>query len=326
MTDIATVYMKPQIGVESTPGTGVDADTILQSIGIKPALNPEISKFSAMGHKFDSIVIPVKEWSTASIDGLPDYNELTYLLAGIMTNPTPSGASLAKTRVFEILDSEADDPATYTVEFGSSVRAMKFAYGIMNDFNLTFNRATQSSVTGSMVGGAIADDVTMTAGAVANALMPILSSQVCVYTASTQAGLAGAGALERVLSASLSISDRFNMLWALNCTKTSFAGSIEKKPNISLKLKMGVDDAGMAYLTNLRAGSQTFIRIKATGSIIESAVPHSLTIDLSGKVSAVTPFEDADGLYAVEWTFVPVLDATWEKAMLVTLVNTLSAL
>jgi hypothetical protein len=158
-------------------------------------------------------------------------------------------------------------------------------------------------------------------------LEPIIPTQVDVYLADTQAGLDEATALERVLTVSWELRDRFGTIFPLaTAASTGFAATVETEPNLEIKLKMEADDEGMDLLTNMRAGSSTYLRIEATGDTIEGEYDYALQIDTACKVSAVSPFSDEEGVFAIEWTLTGVHDSTWGKATAIELINDLSAL
>jgi len=159
------------------------------------------------------------------------------------------------------------------------------------------------------------------------ALEPIVPTEVDIYLADTQATLDEATALERVLSVSWAIRDRFGPLFPLaTASGVGFAATVETEPTLEVKLKMEADAAGMDLLTNMRAGSSTFMRIEATGNTIEDAYTYALEIDTALKVENVSPFSDEEGVFAIEWSLSGVHDATWGKATAIELINELTAL
>lgn len=156
--DISTVFVKPQLGLETVPGTAVAALRVLQSIEIKPGIQAEIEKFAPMGHKFNTLSMLGKEWTQSNVSGFADYNELAYLLTGAIAHVSPTGAGDAKTWIMTMLDSLPDKISTYTLEYGSYLRAHQAAYNHLTAFGLEFTRDSVS-VTGTMVGRQLVDDV-----------------------------------------------------------------------------------------------------------------------------------------------------------------------
>lgn len=160
-------------------------------------------------------------------------------------------------------------------------------------------------------------------------LVPILPSTVCAYLDST-AGAIGTTKLTRVLGLEWGLSDRFGPLWTVDCGVSSFATHIETEPSLTCTLTLEADAAGMSFLTQVRAGSTKFLRILATGSIIEGALPYYFQIDMPIKVVDTGGFSDEDGVYAVEWSCVGVQDSTFDGgtggAVKVLVQNTTTAL
>lgn len=328
MADRATIFQTVQIGVEATPGTGVAANKQLQSLSIEPAIKADLKSFRPMGTKFSTIHALGKESVEAKLSGQPTYDELLYVLASALTAPTTTqpdsvNAPTAYQHVFTASSSSADSPKTFTVEQGGSVRAQKFSYALINALKLAFKR-DELSLEGSMIGQALQDGIVMTASPTALPIVPVLPTEVSVYLANTQAGLTGATALTRAISAEWGVEDRYSGIYPLNRSFSSFAAHVETEPKMQLKLKLAADADGMGLLSNMRAGTTKFARIETLGNTIAGTVKYKLVIDLALQVAEVSDFSDEDGLYAIEWTFDCVHDGTWGKSHSVTLVNTQS--
>jgi hypothetical protein len=200
----------------------------------------------------------------------------------------------------------------------------EFDYGLVNALTLSFSRDA-CELSGTMLGSAITDAITMSAGTSDVALVPVIPTQVSVKVADTQAGLTGASALTRVVSAEWALSDRFNPAYFLDGS-TDWAAAVETEPTLSVKLKMEKDAAGMGLLTNMRAGSTKFVRIQAIGNIITGAIPYTLTIDTACKVTGEPTFSDEDGVQCIEWDMEGFYDSTWTKATMITVINTMATL
>jgi len=329
MAERSTITQVTQIGVETEAGTAVAAGKLLQALSIEPAIKADVSTFRPIGGKYTTIAALGKEWVEAKISGeVACYNHLAYLLAGILNKPTPvqQGATAAYLWTFTPAQTAADTIATFTVEQGSSARAGSFAYGLISSLGLSFSRE-KIAVSGTMLGQAYEDGITMTAKPTAIAVKPILPTDLDVYLDDTSAGI-GTTKLTRVLSGSLDISDRFGTLWAINSAVSGFAAHVETPPTAQLKLLVEADATGMGLLTPMRAGDKRYIRLAAEGPTIADTYKYALQIDLCGVVTDVGEFSDEDGVYAVEWTFDVAYDAAWAsgQALKVLLTNVLSAL
>ncbi len=235
MTERASIFQGVQIGVESTPGTSVPANKKLQSISIEPSIKAEVKTFRPMGSKFSTLSALGKEWSESKISGQPTYDELTFLLASLVSYAAPAGAGTEKTWTFSPLTSNPDTVKTFTVEQGGSVRAHKFTNGIVTGLTMKFSPG-EVTLDGTMMGKALQDGITMTNSPTSIPLIPVLPTQVLVYLADTAAGLTGATALARVLSVEWSLTDRFGPLFVLN-NSTSFVTTLEQEPKLTCKLK-----------------------------------------------------------------------------------------
>lgn len=324
MSERSTLNQTIQIGVETTPGTSVAASKKLRSIGIEPNITGEGDTFRPAGDKYLAFASLGKEWVEASISGRGSYTELQYLLSSVCNYAAPVTATGATTWTFSSSNTAADVPKTYTVEHGSDVRADKFTHGLVTEFGMTFNRSS-IEVSGSMIGKALTDGITMTAAPTSVALVPTLPTQVSVYVDSTSANL-GNTKLTRAISAEWSLGSRFAPVWVLDAAQSSFVSFIESEPDLTATLTLQANSDGMAFLNQYRDKSTLFLRIEAVGSIFTGSTPYKLTIDQACKITETGGFSDSDGVYAVQFTFAGVNDPTWGKAFEVKLVNDVAAL
>jgi len=327
MPERATLNQITQIGVESTPGTAVAAGKLLQALTITPGIKVDVSRFRPAGAKFATIAALAKEWVEAKIEGPGCYNHMAYLMAGILgyAAPAQQGGTTAYKWTATPGQSAEDTIRTFTVEQGSSVRAGRFAYGLVTQLGLKFDRSGVA-VTGAMLGHAYEDGVTMTGTPAAIAVQPIQPTEVSVYMDTTGASI-GTTKLTRVLRAEFEIGDRYSPLWTLNSAANGFEAHVETAPAATVKLLVEADAAGMGPLAAVRAGDKKFIQVKATSSALAgTGYAYSMTLGVCGVVADVSEFSDEDGVYGIEWTFDVAYDATWGKALTMELVNTLTGL
>mgnify|MGYP000753569974 CR=1 FL=1 len=111
-------------------------------------------------------------------------------------------------------------------------------------------------------------------------------------------------------------------------TLRELQGRLRAHQDASATLQLGNDSVGTGLITNLRAGSSTFVRLRARGlaDSIESGQRYSLTIDTALKVMDAPSRGDVEGLSTLEWSFRNVYDATWAKWCQITLVTTVTGL
>lgn len=328
MAERTTATQVVQIRKESVAGTDPTTGTKLltsMSIDVTPAI--ETTPFTPTGHKFVALTSVGKDSTTAAIRGEATYTEIIYPLSalyGAVTPTTPAGGTTSKQWKWTASDTSVEDPQTFTVLQGSSVRAAKATYMHCDSFGVSFDRS-KVDVSGSMIGQLFTDAAALDGSPTALALIPVLATQGDVYLDSTGAGI-GATKLTRVISGSWNVSGKYAPGWFVNSANTSWAVPIEKAAKNEVKLKVEADATGMGELTKLRAGTTSFVRFAWTGATIESTVKYLLQIDLAVKWNAISPLSDSDGIYAVEFTGDVVQDATWTKSAEITVINLLTAL
>ena len=329
MPENASVFIATQLGVEVTPGTAVAANRLLQALQIEPSIKPEIKSFRPRGQKYNLVSVLGKEYVEAKISGDASYNDLVYLFSSALSYAAPTQiiptTGLAYQWTHTPNQTTPDTIETFTVQSGSAARAQQFAFGLVNEIGYKLNRE-EFTISGSMIGQAISDGITMTAAPTVIPFVPIPPTAVSVYLDPTSAAL-GTTQLMRAFELDYKVSNIYGQVWPLNASQASFAGYIELAPKAELKLKVEVDVAGMGNLTNMRAGSKQFMRVKATGADIDpSANPYTFQHDMCLEVTNVSAFEDDKGVYAVEWTFEISYDTGWAKSQTIELINTLATL
>src|SRR6266516_5722730 len=170
-----------QFGLETTPGTNVAANKLLQCFAIVFGPMADVAPFAATGRKYPSIVIENTEWVEITLSGILDYNGIVYALAGVCGAPviTAHGASAtAKDWVFTPPITGTVTPQTYTIEqgennaSGNAIYNHKVNYGLISEFGYKGNRKTGFTVSGKILAQALQKAITMTSSPTAVALQP----------------------------------------------------------------------------------------------------------------------------------------------------------
>ncbi len=218
---------------------------------------------------------------------------------------------------------EETSSLVYTIEFGGSLGE--------TDQTLTSNA---SNLTG---GASTATVVETAAGSSISSigLTPILPTQVCVYafdSAQTDINTATnettAYQLTGIMELEWSVGSRYTPRWTLDCTDSSYSGMVEVEPTMQLRIRMEADAEGMDLLTDLRAGSTKYFRIRCHGDAIDDddAQIYELTIDFAGKMVDAGDLSDEDGVFATEWTFDGVPSLANSGPVEISVVNNVTAL
>src|SRR5262245_29759733 len=330
MPDRPSVVEANVIRVEATRGTDPTTGSKLLT-GAAIALGPdgEIDQYGPAGQKYNTLSILNKEWSSGELTGKPTYTELVYWLSSVHTAAvitTPAGGTTSRTWTFTPASAALDNPVTFTVERGPiGGTGEKMSYGLLTDLTLSFSKNDGNDMTGTFLAQRASYGVTVNPSPVAIPLIPIAPTQVDVYIDPTAATI-GTTKLLRDFSAEYRLSGKYAPIWPLNSTLNSFDGHTEQKPTAELTLKLGNDTAGQSHLTPMRNGTTQFVRIQATGPIIETTIAYRLRIDLACQVSDAPQVGDEDQLSTLEWTFQIVHDGGWGKSQVVEVINTLTAL
>jgi hypothetical protein len=333
MAERTALTQRAQIGIETTPGTAVAATKQLQSleVSVGPKLNVRMTR--PAGYKVSTLAAPGKEWVEGRAQGQMTYTEIVYLLASVFTPVTPVQVNAPGGQAYRwtFAPSATSEQAfqTYTLEYGSPVRAHRMAHTVFTGLTLTFNREN-CEVTAPFMARALEDPFTLTtSGVSALALMPVLGTQVSFYVADTPAGLSNtANKLTRAFSAEFSIDGRYEPLWVVDAAQTSFVTVSEKPAAPKLKFTVEADAAGMALLETARLGDTKFVRLEAIGRQIDASppTPYRLTLDAAVKITSMSDLKDEQAVVAVDYECEVVYDAGWGKFLNIEVVNTLTAL
>lgn len=326
--DRSSIFQTANVGVEVSYGAIAVCAKKLTSMSIEPAIKTKVEAFRPMGTKYATMTQQGKEWVEAKMSGLLTYTEIVYALSSILKTAvitTATGGTTAKLWLFEPSATLADAVKSFTVEQGDATYAHRFTYGLVNALTLKFDR-DKVEMTGSMIGQALIDGVALNAAPTTVALIPVMPKHVTVQMSDTQAGLAAAPALTRVVSVEWSLTDRFGMIWPLNAASPSWAAHVETEPKLTMSLMMEADADGMGLLTKLRDGTTKWVRIKCQGDVIEAGILYTLIIDQPIKITDAKDFKDSDGLFAISWDGTGVFDGTWDKAISISVINLLTAL
>jgi hypothetical protein len=183
------VFEVSQWGVESTsaPGTAVPALNRLEAVGVKLSPTIESDRYRPFGNKYDTLMIPGKDWTAAEISGRLDYNNVIYPLSSVVASPTISTVGTnGRRHAFTSNSTLPDTQQPFTIESGSFVRAQRATGVVLSDFGLAFRRGS-IEVSGSGIGRRFTDGTYMTGDAVYSVTIdPTVSGGTFTLTYSAQ--------------------------------------------------------------------------------------------------------------------------------------------
>lgn len=327
MPESQIVNIATQIAKETTAGTVVPANKKLAGLSIGLFTNnPEFQTVRSQGYKYPNIVNLNREWSSSSVSGSgANFDDILYVLAGVLGNPTSTLVLGAQQHVFAPSSTAVDTVPTFTVEQSNGVLSQRIAGVYFNSAELTFSRVDGVSISGGdLMGLAIVDAITMTATPTEIAPFPILGGMVDIYMDATFGAL-GTTKVLRCLSAVWGIGDRQNTVWPLNSALPSYAAMYENIPSATLTLTLANDATARSLFATYRGAGTKFIRLKATGPTIGTNTA-LLQIDSAVKINDAFSVGDADGLATMDVPFQIVHDSAWGKAVAAQVVNNLTAL
>lgn len=329
MPERASVFQQVQIGVESTHGTapGGGANRLLSSMDLMPTPSIGVDYFRPQGNKFPTVAAAGKDLTTYRVAGKPTYTELIYPLSSLLGAATITGpnADGAYTYTWNPASTGPDAFVSFDVERGSSVAAERSLYTVFNQLGLTFDR-DRADLSGSAIARAQTTGITLTASPTAIALVPILPKEISVYADTTSGGL-GTTKLTRFLRGNFQFGQaKYNPLWVVDSAQASFVEVVESTPQATFSALVEADSTGVGFLANVRAGDTRFVRIRSVGPLIAGSSSYQFTIDMAAKFGTPSEYRDESGVYAIEYNWTLVHDATWTRAMQAVLITTVASL
>ena len=145
-----------------------------------------------------------------------------------------------------------------------------------------------------------------------------------LYVDATAAGL-GTTKLTRCFGFTWDLADLFAPFWTGNTSQTSWTGYTDQAIQPTFEFTVAADSAGMAFLSNLRAGSTIFPRVKLTGPTL-GASTYLAQFDFAVKLTDPGSKDDEDGVTTRTWSGEIVYDPTWRKWTSIDLQNNVAAL
>jgi len=148
-------------------GAGATAAVRLRHTRIQPQPNPEFLSHRPAGEKLTNHHVLIKEASDGPFEGSPTYDEMGWLLQGLIARPNTATlqASVAYRHVFALDNRIRDGIATYQAEYGDQfARAHRIKGAVVNAIDIAL-RQDGIDLGGSIFAKAVEDGITMNPGA-----------------------------------------------------------------------------------------------------------------------------------------------------------------
>src|SRR6266704_5066262 len=305
--ELTTINQRLQFGAESTSalGTNVPANKLIQCFDLQWGPMADVKMYEATGRKYPATQIENSEWVEGTLGGTLDYNGIIYLLAGTMGSVTPiaHGAStVAKDWIYTPPVTGSIVPQTYTIEHGdSSVRARKANYGLFTEYSFKGDRQAGITIGSKLLAQPLQDGITMTASPTAVAIAPVAGKHLNMYLDSTSANL-GTTQLMKVLNLDYAFTGVYGPFFPFNRATLGWTAHVDLNPGCIIKVLMEADAVGMTELSFLQTGSTQFLRINATGQIIDNlqtvtiaggATGGTFTLGYKGQTTAAITYSAA---------------------------------
>jgi hypothetical protein len=314
-------------GREAVAGVA-DEDAMIRFGGIDghPTYVTTQTKFSSAGSRVTDAIIPGTEMGGLTINSIQDYNALTAVfdsVLGVSTPTTPDGATLARSRKWNLYATGAITPETWTVVYGNASQALKLLYGVFNSFGLTINRGTLGFTTSFLARMASTGATLPSSGTTFVPAAPIPARSYSVYSDAAWADL-GDTKLLNVYDMGLTFPERWAPDWPINAANASFDSIIEtENTEHTMSMQIGMSAGMVTELGAWTAGTRKYFRIESVGGLIEAGQNYELLIDLS--TSIVMPGEFTTAPMSPTWvlpfTYELVPDPVTLKVAEITLIN-----
>jgi hypothetical protein len=297
MAERASIFEKPRLGLESTPGTPVAANLVLRSLTIQPTPVIPRNPIRASGNMAATGMTSGKEHTTFTVEGPLTYTDSAFLFNSVLGAPISNTASGVTTLTWLPNAEAANTLRTYTVEVGSGNGSAGFAGAFLTDLSISIDK-DNANVSGSGLGRVFQEGITLTSSTTDVALEPVSSNQVSVFVASTLAALDEPEArMKRCLSANFGLQGRQTPIFTLDDTEQSFSASVERFYDKTAQIVVEQDSQGNGLMGSLKRNDVFFVRYIARGREITTGQRLELHVTFPCQISS-TSRGDQDDIYA----------------------------
>lgn len=322
----ATIDQTIQIGQESSPGAGGNANRRLDSMVIAPSDEITTKSYRPQGHRHTSVVTEDMAMSSFDVTGPVDFRETLYAIENIFGTVAPtllSGATKSYQRVYTVPLTGKLSPKTWILQWGDSNNVNQMLYALITGIGMKHEAEASPTLTGTKgIGQPKTTGATFTASPTNDGIQPVVRTNTNYYMDSSGANLGVTQITDEILSCEWSYDGVYGPRWASNRSYQSFAGHVDLAPKTDCKMAI----AEGTFSRSLNVGQTYFLRIDDQGPIIEGSHTFGLTVDLAVKLTKPTKWGDGKGVYQRDMQFELVEDLTWNNALIITSVTDLATL
>jgi hypothetical protein len=318
-----------QIAPETVAGTPMTSGFFkLHAMSLTPTAQFETEVEPAMGARFNTTQTLKKETAQAAIGGKPDFNEVDFILSSVIRVPDKTGTSPAFSRLYDLENVAPVDEAqkTFTLQYGDANQCETYAGGLVNDYQLQFDREGGVTHSGNILFGAMDLETALVSGASEIAKAPILSRYANIWVADDPANL-GNASYKVVLPWNYvwGINGRADEYFALNSAYPSSAMRAEgESQGFAGSLKVPAIYGLPKFITSIRNGQIVFVRVEVTGAQLDDdpVTLQTLRIDQCWFVQNI-PTDNYKAVYSKNIELVGAQSnvSGWEKAVEISLIN-----
>lgn len=270
---------------ETVPGVAsLDAMRDYAALKTMPSFNDENEVFRRRGSRGLAANTSLMESATVSVESPQCFNGITPVLASVLglpvtTQPAVTTAPTAFEHVFTLTGRGERAPVTFTGQWGDSDNALQLLYLVFQSLNFGVQRSSLTFETSAIAREPDETATLVTTGITTIPAKPIPSRAYDVFMDDTEAAY-GTTKMLKCYDLNVSIGDIWAMDTPINSAIASFDTLVENEDiEYTGAAQLGFNATARALIATFKAGTPKYVRIAATGPIIEGTTPYSIAFD-----------------------------------------------
>jgi hypothetical protein len=271
----SSINQQVQIAVETTPGTPVACNKLLDAFIWTFGAKPTTKQFRGTGRQYPSASALLTESAAGKISGPFDFAQNVYPVSSLFGGATitaHSGASTVNDWKWTpaLTGSYAANAKTYTLQNGDSSDAEQYAFSVFTGWGYDLTRKAEATISADWMSQTFTEGISLTASPTAVAQNPGTGAQFNIYLDSTSANI-GNTQLTDPLKVGFKADGYYDAYWPINRANASFTNILDKEKKNELQLSLQANTTGIAIRGNyLEVGTRAYVRVNAVGQLIEN--------------------------------------------------------